>query len=46
MNITESHIKEQVLNTIVVDYMKIFGIDEEDRDIIYNNISKMDDTKL
>jgi hypothetical protein len=46
MNTTETHIREQVLSTIVSDYIKIFGLDEEDRDIVYNNISKMDDTKL
>lgn len=46
MNTTELNIREQVLSTIVSDYIKIFGLDEEDRDIVYNNIAKMDDTKL
>ncbi len=46
MNIVDDNIREQVLSTIVSDYIKIFGLDEEDRGIVYNNISKMDDTKL
>jgi hypothetical protein len=46
MNTTELNIREQVLSMIVSDYIKIFGLDEEDRSIVYENISKMDDTKL
>lgn len=46
MNETPDSIRANTLDIIATNYMKIFWLDDVDRNIVYRNIASMDDTQL
>ena len=46
MNKTPENIRNNSLDIVASNYMKIFWLDDEDRNIVYRNISSMNDAHL